>query len=79
MAGWVYAGFDKTQFAFQEYLATRSDLLIKIPSNISDEDAASIPVAATTAALGLQRLFGFPQRAPLGKTILVCGGSCELS
>lgn len=78
VAGWVHAAFDKTHFSFQEYLATRSDLLIKVPSNVSDDDAASIPVGATTALLGLSRLFDFPQRAPLGKTILVCGGASSV-
>lgn len=73
----MHAAFDKTHFAFQEYLITRSDLLIKVPANIPNEEAAAIPVGATTAIIGLSRLFDFPQRAPLGKTILVCGGACK--
>jgi len=52
--------------------------LIRIPPILTDEQAASIPVAATTAALGLQRLFNFPQRPPLGKTLLVCGGASSV-
>ncbi|EIM82228.1 GroES-like protein [Stereum hirsutum FP-91666 SS1] len=78
VAGWMHAAFDKTHFAFQEYLITRSDLLIKVPANIPNEEAAAIPVGATTAIIGLSRLFDFPQRAPLGKTILVCGGASSV-
>ncbi|THU84489.1 GroES-like protein [Dendrothele bispora CBS 962.96] len=78
VAGWVHGGFQETQFAFQEYLPARSDLLMKIPPNVSYEEAATIPVASTTAAIGMNRLVQFPQRPPLGKTILVSGGASSV-
>lgn len=69
-------GFDKRNFAFQQYLATRSDLLINIPDKVSFEEASTLTLAGTTAVVGLQRLVGFPRQAESGKTLLVCGGTC---
>jgi NADPH:quinone reductase-like Zn-dependent oxidoreductase len=57
--------------AFAEYLATKPALLAKKPSNLSFEEAASVPVAAQTAWLGI-----FTQgHLEKGQTILIHGGA----
>jgi len=71
----VRPGFDKRNFAFQQYLATRSDLLINVPNKVSFEEASTLTLAGTTAVVGLQRLVDFPRQAESGKTLLVCGGT----
>ena len=57
--------------AFAEYLATKPAILAKKPSNRSFEEAASVPVAAQTAWLGI-----FTQgHLEKGQTVLIHGGT----
>ncbi len=57
--------------AYAEYLAVKSAAIVRKPSNLSFEEAASVPVAAQTAWQGL-----FTQgHLEKGQTILIHGGA----
>ncbi len=84
VAGRVEAvGKDVTQFkpgdevfgtcngSFAEYACAREDRLALKPANVSFEEAAAIPVAATTALQGLRN----KGRIQLGQKVLVNGAS----
>jgi NADPH:quinone reductase-like Zn-dependent oxidoreductase len=64
--------------AFAEYVAATGDLLVKIPQEMSFEDAATIGVGTTTAGLALYQSLGLPMPdKPASKPfhVLVYGGS----
>jgi aspyridone synthetase trans-acting enoyl reductase len=64
--------------AFAEYVAATGDLLVKIPQEMSFEDAATIGVGITTAGLALYQSLGLPMPdKPSSKPfhVLVYGGS----
>ncbi|ERT01452.1 hypothetical protein HMPREF1624_02701 [Sporothrix schenckii ATCC 58251] len=68
----------KEDGAFAGYIAVKPDLAIKIPDSLSDEDAASLPVAVTTVGQGLyQGLKLAPPEKPLTtpENILIYGGA----
>lgn len=77
-------GQDVTETAFQEYPVLQADLCSHIPSSMSYESAAVIPLSVGTAAaglfqkdqLGLQHPSLVPQ--PTGKTLIVWGGSTSI-
>jgi NADPH:quinone reductase-like Zn-dependent oxidoreductase len=48
-------GTNKTAGGFAEYLCTTTDFMLIKPSNVSFEDAASVPGAGVTALHGLQK------------------------
>jgi NADPH:quinone reductase-like Zn-dependent oxidoreductase len=64
-------GANETGGAYAEYLAVKSVLLARKPSNLSFEEAASVPVAAQTAWQGLFT-HGHLEK---GQTILIHGGA----
>ncbi|TFY78324.1 hypothetical protein EWM64_g5689 [Hericium alpestre] len=80
VAGWNVSGGGAKQrsSAFREYTVVPWHHLTKIPANTSDEEAATIPLAAATAVLGLRYLSNFPQPAPLNKWFLVWGGASSV-
>ncbi|QRW12888.1 Zinc-binding dehydrogenase [Ceratobasidium sp. AG-Ba] len=67
---------------FQQYTLVDTEVLAKVPSNISDDQASTIPVASVTALFGLFEKSGiaFPKNGPTaaGKSILVLGGSSSV-
>ncbi|KAA1476167.1 NAD(P)-binding protein [Dentipellis sp. KUC8613] len=68
-----------SQNAYCEYTLTTAQPLLRIPDNITDEEAASIPLAAFTALHGLHIISDIPKRAPLGgRALLVWGGSSSV-
>lgn len=77
-------GQDPTETTFQEYPVLQADLTSHIPSSLSFESAAVIPLGITTAAaglfqkdqLGLQHPSIVPN--PTGKTLIVWGGSTSV-
>ncbi|TFY63382.1 hypothetical protein EVG20_g6346 [Dentipellis fragilis] len=75
VAGWCRAGGGDMS-SFREYTLIAAHPLIKIPDNVSDEEAATLPLAIATAAVGLRRLTNYPQAAPYNRYVLVWGGSC---
>jgi NADPH:quinone reductase-like Zn-dependent oxidoreductase len=64
-------GANGTGGAYAEYLAVKPAVVAKKPSNLSFEEAASVPVAAETAWLGI---FTHGQLEK-GQTILIHGGA----
>ncbi|KAA1476159.1 GroES-like protein [Dentipellis sp. KUC8613] len=67
------------QNAYCEYTLAAANPLIRIPDNISDEEAATIPLAAFTSLHLLNIVADIPKRAPLGgRALLVWGGSSSL-
>ncbi|KAI0783891.1 GroES-like protein [Irpex lacteus] len=91
----IYEGWtDSANSTFQQYLIAPADVTAKLPSNISFEEGASIPLGLTTAAFGLYygkistgELRGAELVAPweaggrgkyAGQPILVVGGSSSV-
>src|ERR1700746_1405248 len=62
---------NETGGAYAEYLAVKPALIAKKPSNLSFEEAASVPVASQTAWQGLFT-YGHLEK---GQTILIHGGA----
>jgi NADPH:quinone reductase-like Zn-dependent oxidoreductase len=66
--------------AFSEFVTARGDILLKIPENLSFEEAATLPVGVMTNVMGLYQHMGLPhpgQKAEVQgkKQILIYGGS----
>ena len=70
--------------AFQDYTVVLARVAAPIPSTMSYEEAAVLPLALSTAACGLfqkdQLALGYPSAtpAPTGETLLVWGGSTSV-
>ncbi|MGZ4758357.1 MAG: NAD(P)-dependent alcohol dehydrogenase, partial [Acidimicrobiales bacterium] len=62
--------FGVSRGAFAEYAAAREDKLTRKPSNLTFEQAAAVPVSATTAIQGLRA-----GRIEAGQKVLVIGAS----
>jgi NADPH:quinone reductase-like Zn-dependent oxidoreductase len=82
-------GMDKTrnrsaEGAFQDYTVLLAHMAVPIPSTLSYEDAAVLPLALYTAAYGLfqkdQLALQYPTASPqpTGKTLLIWGGSTSV-
>lgn len=76
---------DSSEGAFQEYTVLVPDLTAHIPSSLSFESAAVIPLGLATAGAGLfqQDQLGLqlptsPARPPTGQTVLIWGGSTSV-
>lgn len=75
-----------TKYAgFQEYSTAPEHAVTKIPDDWSYAQASVIPLAATTASVGLFNVNGLnlqppksPRAAPTGKTLLVWGGASSV-
>jgi len=67
---------------FQQYALVETDIISKTPDNVSDDQAATIPVAALAALVGLFQKSGipFPENGPTasGKPVLIIGGSSSV-
>ncbi|KZF20177.1 oxidoreductase-like protein [Xylona heveae TC161] len=64
--------------AFAEHIAAKGDLQIKIPDNLSFEEAATLGVGITTVGQGLYQSLGLPLPTQPSQTpfpILILGGS----
>ncbi|KAA1479339.1 GroES-like protein [Dentipellis sp. KUC8613] len=77
VAGWCRSGGGDMS-SFREYTLVPAHPLIKLPDNVSDEEAATLPLAIATAVVGLRRLTNYPQAAPYNRYILVWGGSSSV-
>ncbi|KAH9847262.1 GroES-like protein [Lenzites betulinus] len=82
----LYEGaLDNDHATFQEYTIIHADLVAKLPTSLTLEQGAALPLAITTAAIGLYHQAGGPLlTAPwveggkgkyAGKPIVVVGGS----
>ncbi|GAB1523201.1 hypothetical protein RhiTH_006332 [Rhizoctonia solani] len=76
----VYGCDDET--TFQEKAIVQTDIISKIPDNITDDQASTIPAAALAALVGLFQKTGiaFPVNGPTanGKGTLIIGGSSSV-
>ncbi|KAF8757723.1 GroES-like protein [Rhizoctonia solani] len=72
----IYRSSDET--TFQEKTIVETDLISKIPGNITDDQASTIPVGTITAFFGLFQNTGIdvPENGPTanGKGVLILGG-----
>ncbi|KAG8728895.1 hypothetical protein FRC11_010033 [Ceratobasidium sp. 423] len=77
--GW-YGRVDET--TFQEKSIVETDIISKIPDNITEDQASTIPVAALAALVGLFQKTGVnvPANGPTaeGKGVLILGGSSSV-
>ncbi|KAL4924112.1 zinc-binding alcohol dehydrogenase family protein [Aspergillus undulatus] len=79
----VVHGSDRTQHengAFAEYIVAKGDVQIRIPDNVTDEDAATLGISVGTVGQGLYRTLGLPlpnspSAKPSDNYILIYGGS----
>ena len=82
VAGCVHGGLDAElgiRGAYSEYVVQDASLVFRYPSTLSAESVATIPLASTTAALGLFHEMGLPlPPANSGATLLVWGGSTSV-
>ncbi|KAF8608438.1 GroES-like protein [Ceratobasidium sp. AG-I] len=67
---------------FQQYTLVDSELMSRTPGNITDDQAATIPLGSITSVAGLFQKSGvaFPENGPTTskKSILILGGSSSL-
>ncbi|MFB7372708.1 NAD(P)-dependent alcohol dehydrogenase [Streptomyces sp. NPDC056222] len=63
--------FGEAEGAFAEYMCASEDVVERRPANLSFEQAAAIPLAGTTALMGLRDLGGVRQ----GQKVLINGAS----
>lgn len=65
--------------AYAEYTVADERICYKVPSGITSAAASTVPLAAATAWLAMfsKECLGMDRKG--GDTILVWGGSCELS
>ncbi|KAG8781433.1 hypothetical protein FRC12_021908 [Ceratobasidium sp. 428] len=67
---------------FQQYALGDTDAMAKIPDNITDDQASTIPLGSSTALFGLfqKSRIAFPENGPTatGKSIFIFGGSSSV-
>ncbi|KAJ3527772.1 hypothetical protein NM208_g10540 [Fusarium decemcellulare] len=80
IAGLIWGGEIAGQGAFSEYTLADENICFKIPSNIPLEQAATVPLAATTAWLALFRSqsLNIDRTAGSGVQLLVWAGSTSV-
>lgn len=80
IAGFVHGGNEvyHEDGGFAEYITAKGDLQIKIPDNLSFEEAATLGVGVTSIGQGLYQSLGLPlpgKPSSDGEYILIYGGS----
>ncbi|KAI0203926.1 GroES-like protein [Astrocystis sublimbata] len=80
IAGFAFGGNAKApdNGAFGEYAAAKEHLQLKVPENVSDEEAATLGVSVTTVGQGLYKTLKLPFPNEPTKTpfpVLIYGGS----
>ncbi|KAI1151018.1 GroES-like protein [Nemania diffusa] len=80
IAGFAFGGSQKTpdNGAFGEYVAAKEHAFLKVPDNVSDEEAATFGVSVTTVGQGLYKTLKLPlPNAPVTTPfpVLIYGGS----
>ncbi|KAI1739292.1 GroES-like protein [Xylaria scruposa] len=79
-AGWVFGASWNApdNGAFGEYLVAKEHIQLKIPDNVTDEEAATLGVSVTTVGQGLYKTLKLPLPNNPAKTpfpVLIYGGS----
>ncbi|KAK3630657.1 hypothetical protein LTR56_017337 [Elasticomyces elasticus] len=79
MASWTHGvnSANALDGSFAEYLVAKGDIGMKIPDNVSDEEASTLGVGITTVGQGLYQSLGLPLPGSgnAGYPLLVYGGS----
>ncbi|KII87026.1 hypothetical protein PLICRDRAFT_42676 [Plicaturopsis crispa FD-325 SS-3] len=76
------AKLDPTSGAFAEYAAVEEQSAVKLPANVTFEDAAGLGIALATTGLALYHELGIPlsfEPTKNGEPILVYGGATSVS
>ncbi|CAF0739249.1 unnamed protein product [Adineta steineri] len=72
----VYGALNVTrQGSFAQYCAAGEDEICLKPNNISDEEAAALPLVSLTSWYAIRKFSGFNEQNALGKRALVIGAS----
>lgn len=83
IAGVVHGGLYPDRGSYAQYLKVEGDLAWKIPDSVSNEDAATYGISATTAMQGLYLNLDvpWPDESPVegGPTLLIYAGSTAAS
>ncbi|KAH7334809.1 chaperonin 10-like protein [Rhizoctonia solani] len=78
----IYERVDSYETTFQEKCIAETDIISKIPENITEDEASTIPVGSVAALVGLFQKTGidFPVNRPTanGKGVLILGGSSSV-
>jgi NADPH:quinone reductase-like Zn-dependent oxidoreductase len=66
---------------YSPYTVANEKICFKVPENVSSNDAATVPLAATTAWLALysESCLNIPRIQDEATPILIWGGSCKLA
>ena len=79
IAGWTHGvnSASAEDGSFAEYLMAKGDVCMKIPDNLSDEEASTLGVGISTVGQGLYQSLGLPLpgQGKAGYPLLVYGGS----
>jgi len=79
IAGFVHGvnSAEKEDGCFAEYCVAKGDLQMKIPDNMSDEEASTLGVGVSTVGQGLYQSLGLPLpgSGKAGFPVLIYGGS----
>ncbi|KAK0333243.1 hypothetical protein LTR91_024143 [Friedmanniomyces endolithicus] len=79
MASWSHGvnSAEAEDGAFADYLVAKGDIGMKVPENVSDEEAATLGVGISTVGQGLYQSLGLPLpgEKKAGYPLLVYGGS----
>lgn len=82
VAGFVHGTWETPKRgAFAEYLVTENDVVYAIPESVSDEDAATLPLAFGTAVQALIQRLGLPEPSKPAKSpfpVLINGGTSSV-
>lgn len=78
VAGYNDAGTSVCPGSFGEYVCCSTASLVRVPANVSLDDAAGLPLAATTAYQTLAVGLGLKAGCPPGQRVLVLGGSSAI-
>ncbi|KAJ3191078.1 hypothetical protein HK101_008101 [Irineochytrium annulatum] len=77
VCAWEHGGRRDGEGAFSEHMRVSHDLVAKIPDSMPFDQAATIPLAAVTASLGLHHIGA--DKLPAGSPILIWAGSTSTS
>ncbi|KAI1860549.1 hypothetical protein JX265_009948 [Neoarthrinium moseri] len=80
VAGLIWGGETKGKGAFSHYTVADEEISFKVPDNISLEQAATVPLAATTAWLALfsSDCLNIPRKSSPITSVLIWGGNSSV-
>lgn len=82
VAGFVHGTWaEPMRGAFAQYLVTEADVVYAVPDSISDEEAATLPLAFGTAVQAMEQRLGLPEPSKPAKTafpLFINGGTSSV-